>query len=361
MMSGPPVLSAPVLDRPHPPGVLPSVRTLPLVCPRCKGGLSAAEDGYRCAPCDRTYPLHAGIPDFRVFPDPFLSVEEDRARTDYVLGGLERCRDLRALLEHYWKASDITPEPLRARFVQSALRGENRARRVVEALRGGTFAAPVRPRAVLEVGSGTGNFLAVAPYRQVVGTDIGMRWLHVSRQRFRDKGLPVPPLVCCCAEHLPFPDGYFDLVVSTATLEFTRAPGRALAEAARALRPGGAAFIATANRYSLAQEPYAYLWGVGFLPRAWQARYVRWRRGASYEHIRLLSLPELRRLAAPHFAQMEVALPDIDDASLRGLPRFKQRQVYAYRALKSMPGVSGWLRAVAPQWDVKLTTRDAAA
>src|SRR5262249_19738206 len=158
------------------------------------------------------------------------------------------------------------------KFVQSALRGVARARRVLQLLGDGTFRRPVVTRRVVEVGSGTGNFLAAAAgrYERVVGTDIAMRWLHVSRRRFRDLGLPEPPLICCCGEYLPFPDGSFDLAVSCATLEFTREPGRVLAECARTLATGGAVYLNTANRFSLATDPYTYLWGVGYLPRRWQ-------------------------------------------------------------------------------------------
>jgi ubiquinone/menaquinone biosynthesis C-methylase UbiE len=299
--------------------------------------------------------LHAGIPDFRVFPDSYLNFEEDRQRTEYVLAGLEQY-DLRGLLEYYWSVSDITPPVLRAKFVRSALLGENRARRVLRVLEDGTFRQPVTARRVLEIGSGTGNFLIVAArrYEQVVGIDVAMRWLHVSRRRFLDAGLPVPPLVCCCAEHLPFPDGMFDLAVCCSTLEFTRDQDQVLAEAARVLTSKGALYLDTVNRFSIAQNPYAYLWGVGFLPRAWQAKYVRWRRQASFENIRLLSLRELRQLAGKHFGRVEVALPDIDNEALRSLPRLTRLQVGVYRRLKKLPVFRHVLHWVGPQWDILL-------
>jgi ubiquinone/menaquinone biosynthesis C-methylase UbiE len=189
----------------------------------------------------------------------------------------------------------------------------------------------------------------------VIGTDIAMRWLHVSRRRFMDRGLPIPPLVCCCAEHLPFPDGTFDLAVCSATLEFTRNQDQTLSECARALCRGGSLYLSTVNRFSIAQNPYVYLWGVGFLPRNWQARYVRWRRDASYENINLLSLGELRRMARKYFSAIEVGLPDIDDESLKQLPLFTRFQVGAYRIFKRLPLFRQMLKWFGPQWDVKLT------
>lgn len=340
----------------HPDAVLKSLRDVAFVCPLCRADLDVVEEAYRCAPCERTYPVQGGIPDFRVFPDPYLNFDEERKRTELILAALDR-HSFESLLEYYWSLSDITPPMLRAKFIRNALLAEHRAGRVLRILDDGTFRRPVAARRVLEIGSGTGNFLAVAArrYEQVIGTDIAMRWLHVSRRRFMDAGLPEPALVCCCAEHLPFPDGTFDLAVNCSTLEFTRDPDSVLAECARTLRDDGCLFVNTVNRYSIASDPYAYLWGVGFLPRAWQAGYVRWRRQASYEQIRMLSLRELSRLAARHFADIEVALPDIDDESLRRLPPFTRFQVGAYRLLKRLPLFRQLLKWFGPQWDVKLT------
>lgn len=291
-----------------------------------------------------------------MFPDPYLGFAEDRARTDAILGLID-AHPLPELLERYWSLSDVTPKELRRRFVLSALRGEEKARRTLAILTDGTFREPTHPRRVLDIGSGTGAFLAEAAARhpQVVGIDIAMRWLHVSRRRFRDRGLPPPTLVCCCAERLPFPDGAFDLVVATATLEFTRDPQAVLAEAARVLDAGGALLVNTVNRYSLAAEPHVGLLGVGLLPRRFQARYVRWRRKASFENIRLLSLPELHRLAAPFFPSREVALADVPDATLGTLPVTARFQVRAYRALKRVPPMAALLRWVGPEWDVKMS------
>ena len=113
---------------------------LTFVCPLCRGLLTSAPEAFACGPCVRRYPRHDGIPDFRVFPDPYLGFEEDRARTEAVLEALHRY-DLPGLLEHYWSLSDITPPDLRRRFIRGALQGEAKARRFLRVL---DEAAPVR-------------------------------------------------------------------------------------------------------------------------------------------------------------------------------------------------------------------------
>jgi uncharacterized protein YbaR (Trm112 family) len=91
-----------------PPTTVPAFSGLPLVCPQCRGPLTTGDDSLHCHACPRTFPIHAGIPDLRVFADPYLSVEEDGERTDRVLQALDRL-PLPELLRYYWSLSDITP------------------------------------------------------------------------------------------------------------------------------------------------------------------------------------------------------------------------------------------------------------
>jgi ubiquinone/menaquinone biosynthesis C-methylase UbiE/uncharacterized protein YbaR (Trm112 family) len=337
-----------------PHNLLPSLREMQFVCPLCRSNLDVLTNGYECADCEKKYPLHDGIPDFRVFPDPYLNFQEDYERTEIVLKGLKKY-ELEKLLEYYWSFSDITPENLRSKFIRSVLLGEDRARRTLEIFEDGTFKKPVTAKRVLEIGSGTGNFLAVAGecFKQVIGVDIAMRWLHLSRRRFMDKGLPVPPLVCCCAEYLPFADGTFDLVAMTSTLEFVADQLKVLSECARVLDSNGALYVNSVNRFALARDPYSYLWGVGFLPRSLQAKYVLWRQGATYK-TKTLSYREFKRCASREFAESEFALPDVSSAAIKQFSALTRWQVYIYRFLKKLPVVSQLLKQIGPGWDVVL-------
>lgn len=336
----------------HTDTVFDAVRELALVCPQCKQPLGASASVYICDPCDREFPVISGIPDLRIVGDPFLGFDEDYARTNIVLERIEEL-GLRDLLEHYWSFSDITPPRLRREFVESAMRGESRAERTLSAWQAIDGADLSRARC-LEIGSGTGNLLLAAARRgiRVVGTDIAMRWLHLSRRRFVDAGLAIPALVCCSAEHLPFSDASFDANFALSTLEFVRDAEQSLSEVARILSSTGTAYACSVNRYSIAVNPYADLWGIGWLPRSLHARYAFFRRGAAFSNVHLLSQAELRRYARPHFQRVQFELADVSDETLAGLPLSSRIQIGIYRVLKRTPLVRDILMQVGPEWDI---------
>ena len=96
---------------------------------------------------------------------------------------------------------------------------------------------------VLDIAGGTGDLaLAFAPKvgasGQVVHTDINEAMLREGRNRLLDAGVNLPTLACD-AEHLPFADGYFDLVTVAFGLRNMTHKDAALAEMHRVLRPGG--------------------------------------------------------------------------------------------------------------------------
>ncbi len=335
------------------PALLPANQKLDFVCPRCKKDLITTSTHYHCIPCQQQYPVVAGIPDFRVFPDPYLDFDEDRSRTQIVLDALDQY-PLRELLTYYWSYSDVTPPLLRAKFVDNAIRGESRGKRLFDLI---TNDGTDLPKRFIEIGCGTGNLLVTAAKHipQTVGTDIAMRWLHLSRRRFMDMGLDVPALVCCCAEFLPFKPQSFDAAIMASTFEFLKSPDDALIELKRTLTQDGCAIINTVNRFSLTSNPYAHLWGVGFLPKTWQVRYVRKRRDASFENITLYSYNHIKKTAGLSFNNIDIALADISDKTLATLPARIKLLVKIYRLLKGLPVIESLLKQIAPEWDVHLS------
>ena len=96
---------------------------------------------------------------------------------------------------------------------------------------------------VLDIAGGTGDLaLAFAPKvgasGQVVHTDINEAMLREGRNRLLDAGVNLLTLACD-AEHLPFADGYFDLVTVAFGLRNMTHKDAALLEMNRVLKPGG--------------------------------------------------------------------------------------------------------------------------
>jgi SAM-dependent methyltransferase len=95
-------------------------------------------------------------------------------------------------------------------------------------------------RRVLEVGCGTGRFLAALEGRaKAWGVDPSPEMLEVARGRVQGSGLKLGS-----AEELPFKDGWFERAVMWLVVHLVDRP-RAFAELHRVLSPGGRIAIAT--------------------------------------------------------------------------------------------------------------------
>ena len=96
--------------------------------------------------------------------------------------------------------------------------------------------APLADRAILDIGCGTGTLARALSEdgAAVTGIDPGAEALAKAR------GLvPAARFEAASAEALPFGEGQFDGAVMLNSLHHVPDPARALAEAARVLRPGG--------------------------------------------------------------------------------------------------------------------------
>ncbi len=262
-----------------------------LVCPRCKRPLHADPHAYTCDPCRASYPVVCGIPDLRVRPDRYLSIQDDRAKGMQLAEGAAAGRDFAAMLDLYWSLTpEVAPE-LARKFRAHQLAEQDIAETTLAEL--GPWTGPL-----LDAGCATAGLVAAAARRggRVVGVDAAFRWLVVGRVRLREAGVQAP-LVCANAEFLPFADETFGAVTAGDLVEHVEDPAPVFTECRRVLRPGGAAYFSTNNRYSLLPEPHAGVWGVGWLPRRLQPGYVELMSGRPYRNIRLLSRRELEDLA----------------------------------------------------------------
>lgn len=266
------------------------------VCPQCKGDLQLQPQAYLCRPCDRQYPIVLDIPDFRLFPDPWISIEDDhrKGRKLYELAAI--C-SFAELVERYWEMTPGVAPDLVREYVRAATSNHLQSANTWNTIES---AAGLKSRnALLDVGCGTAGFLVATgnSFRCAVGLDIAFRWLIVARKRMQEIGLANTSLVCACAEHMPFRPGTFDLIVAEDVLDHVENQPAFARECARLLTGAdGILCLSSPNRYSLGPDPHVWLWGVGFLPAWLQSRYVRWRRGIPLWPVRPVSYLQVRRL-----------------------------------------------------------------
>jgi len=128
-----------------------------LVCPLCRGPLHASPHAYSCDPCARLYPIVCGIPDLRVLPDRWISIEDDRVkgrRLDQAAPG----RTFAQMLDLYWSMTPGVPPELIANFNTYILKAASTARSALDEL--GPFSGPL-----LDLGCATGGLLIAAARR----------------------------------------------------------------------------------------------------------------------------------------------------------------------------------------------------
>jgi len=99
------------------------------------------------------------------------------------------------------------------------------------------------PEAVLDIGCGTGALLGELgvrwPRASLAGIDAAPGMAAAARRR-----LPGADIRDGVAESLPWPEGAFDLVVTTLSFHHWRDKAQGIREAARVLRPGGTFILA---------------------------------------------------------------------------------------------------------------------
>ncbi|NWG86102.1 MAG: bifunctional demethylmenaquinone methyltransferase/2-methoxy-6-polyprenyl-1,4-benzoquinol methylase UbiE [Hydrogenophilaceae bacterium] len=135
--------------------------------------------------------------------------------------------------------------------------------------------AAVRPGArILDIAGGTGDVARLlakdaGPTGEVWLTDINGSMLGVGRDRLLDEGLALPTAQCD-AEHLPFSDGYFDLVTVAFGLRNMTHKDGALKEMCRVLKPGGKLLVLEFSKVWKPLAPAYDAYSFGLLPKLGQ-------------------------------------------------------------------------------------------
>ena len=128
-----------------------------------------------------------------------------------------------------------------------------------------------RFESMLDLGTGTGRLLELfAPlYNSAVGIDASAAMLAVARANLDRAGVTAAQVRLGDIQHLPFQRNSFDLVTVHQVLHFLNDPERAIAEAARVLRPGGRLLIVDFAPHDLEflRERHAHR-RLGFAPTA---------------------------------------------------------------------------------------------
>lgn len=129
---------------------------------------------------------------------------------------------------------------------------------------------------VLDIAGGTAD-LALSFARQAGNegqvwlTDINESMLHLGRDKLLNKG-HVVPVVLCDAEHLPFPDNYFDRVSVSFGLRNMTHKEVALSEMHRVLKSGGKLLVL---EFSKVWKPLQRLYDIySFSMLPWLGRHV---------------------------------------------------------------------------------------
>jgi len=148
--------------------------------------------------------------------------------------------------------------------------------------------ARVLPRdlVVADVGTGTGTFaleLAAAGMR-VIAVDHSKAMLEAARRKLAEAGSEGVELRHGEAEALPLGDGEVDAAFAHLVLQYLPAPGRALAELARVVRPGGAVVVVDFVRHDREwmRQELGVVW-LGFEPQ----EVAEWLAEAGLEHVRV--------------------------------------------------------------------------
>lgn len=319
-------------------------------CPVCRNALAPHAARLECRSCETAYGVLGDIPDLRApigVGSPF-SADLDLAAELHA----QRNWSLEALVRAvYARRPGWSAERVDLRTSQ-VLQAPSRLLRDTPAWLTPTLEPAAR---VLDLGCGAGMLLA-ALHRQGfpgVGIDVSMTWLVVARRLIQEWGGD-PVLAAAFGEALPMADAHMDAVVSLDVIEHVNSPERYLAEICRVLRPGGRAVLTTPNRFSLTAEPHVQVWGVGWLPRRWQAPFVRWRSGKAYDDTCLMGSASLvRRLRQNTDFRFRLVTPAVSQEEIARFAAPKAWLARIYNRIRELPLLRPILLLVGPFFRVE--------
>ncbi len=248
-----------------------------LRCRRCRKRVTPTNGSNWACSEGHEIPVVAGILDFRSSSHDF-DVATDRQLAEE-LSALD-AESFEGLLRGYWDRQPGISSRDADRFVTGDLIAGERAAEVADQIELLLDAPLSKDALAVEVGGGTGALGAELARRcsSVIVTDISLAWLVLARRRLRDMGLDNVMVIAATGDDLPVDTSSMDLIVAADVIEHVPDREAMVSHCYAALRPGGALWMSTPNRFSLTPEPHVRLWGVGLLPRRLGRAYVERRR-----------------------------------------------------------------------------------
>jgi ubiquinone/menaquinone biosynthesis C-methylase UbiE len=180
------------------------------------------------------------------------------------------------------------------------------------------LAKPQSGERVLDIGTGTANYLLELARMGLdcTGLDIGAKMIWRAHEKSEREGLPLKLLMAESAS-LPFPERYFDLVLSVTAFEFFPDPASAVTEMVLVCRPGGRIVISVLNNWS---------------PWAVRRRVLTWFKETIFTRCQFYSYPQLRRLLGTMTWGTSVFAPPATPACL--IPIFEVLEPLFQKAAK---------------------------
>lgn len=112
----------------------------------------------------------------------------------------------------------------------------------------------LKEKTCLDAGCGGGRYLVALSRlgaKEVKGIDISENAIVTSNDRIQRRGLTQAIAIQASVLGIPFPDQYFDYVVSSGVIHHTPDPHKAFQELVRVLKPGGKLFLSVYGKGGL--------------------------------------------------------------------------------------------------------------
>ena len=320
------------------------------VCPLCRKPLIQYTESYQCTHCQRDYPILFGIADFRLRSDPYLSLEEERAKAKRLVTEVKQ--DFSSMLDYYYEITDDVPPALATRYKAYQQNGPKQARHSLVSL---SLSAN---DTVLDAGCGTGGALIAAAENcsQLYGIDIALRWLVICQQRLKEQGVTAT-LVCADIESPPFADQRFSKIIATDLLENVYSVEKTLSTLSQLLTIKGKLWVAGSNKFCLGPHPTTRLWAIGYFPIAVRKRLLHFFRGVdSLRFINLISpqfVVDFSKQIGLHALVLRPRMVTMD--SNNTYPLIDRILIKIYSIITRMPLFSQLMVQVGPAFELILT------